>query len=497
MAGQRPLLERAAAGDREAFALLYDDQVEAVYRYLLAWTGNPAEAGSLTRQVFHTALAWLPSTTRTEVEAGAWLIAMARDAVAQRGGAARVAGSPRVAGAAGTPGAAAGAVAAVARLGDPEREVVVLRLLLGHSLAHTAHLSGYSQRAVRELQLAACLSIQKLTGGTHAAPTAPEAQTSSAEEFERRLGPSAEEFERRLGPWDVDPTGSDPALAAALTIAGSLRQATPASMASPDPDLVDQLRHEVVTGRAGAERAGTNPGVTGTVAAGPVAGTVGAGTVGAGAAVDSPQHLPLGSATFPLRGPQQPEVADAAARVLFEGPQPEVPNSAAPVLFEGAVEEVADSAAPGLFERAQPEVAGSAFSVLFKRPWVATAVATAGIVVVLALQAFGKPAPPGTCDGRPCPASTTAAVAAAGDNSVGTPLSTVLQPTTTSTTLAGQAPAPTAPPSSAATAPPTTRPATTAPPTTAPRPTTTRAPTTTAPPTTAATTTTTAATATT
>jgi DNA-directed RNA polymerase specialized sigma24 family protein len=506
MAGQRPLLERAAAGDREAFALLYDDQVEAVYGYLLAWTGNPAEAASLTRQVFHTALAWLPSTTRTEVEAGAWLIAMARDAVAQRGGAARVAGSPRVAGAAGvggpagptgTPGAAAGAVAAVARLGDPEREVVVLRLLLGHSLAHTAHLSGYSQRAVMELQLAACLSIQKLTDGTHAALPAPEAQTSSAEEFERRLGP-----------WDADPTGSDPALAAALTIAGSLRQATPGSMASPDPDLVDQLRHEVVTGRAGTETAGTNPGAAGTVAAGTVAagtvaagtvaaGTVGAGTVGAGAAVDSPQHLPLGSATFPLRGPQQPEVADAAARVLFEGPQPEVPNSAAPVLFEGAVEEVADSVDPGLFERARPETSESAFSRLFKRPWVATAVATAGIVVVLALQAFGKPAPPGTCDGRPCPASTTAAVAAAGDNSVGTPLSTVLQPTTTSTTLAGQAPAPTAPPTSAATAPPTTRPATTAAPTTAPRPTTTRAPTTTAPPTTAATTTTTAATATT
>jgi DNA-directed RNA polymerase specialized sigma24 family protein len=392
-AGQRPLLERAAS-DREAFALLYDDQVEAVYRYLLAWTGNPAEAASLTRQVFHTALAWLPSTTTREVEAGAWLIAMARDAVAQRGGTARVAGEVGVAGPTGTLGAAAGAVAAVARLGDPEREVVVLRLLLDHSLAHTAHLTGYSQRAVMELQLAACLSIGELTGGTLAAPPAPEAQSSSAEEFERRLGP-----------WEVDPTGSDPALAAALTVAGSLRQATPGYMVSPDPDLVDQLRHELATGRAGP-------------------------------------------------------------------------------------------ATPAPFRRAQPEVADSAFSVLFRRPWVATAVATAGIVVILALQAFGKPAPPGNCDARPCPASTTAAVAAVGDDSVGTPLSTVLQPTT-STTVPALAAAPTAAPTSAAAAPPTTRPASTAPPTTAPRPTTTRAPTTTAPPTTAATTTTTAATATT
>jgi DNA-directed RNA polymerase specialized sigma24 family protein len=394
-AGQRPLVERAAVGDREAFALLYDDQVEAVYRYLLAWTGNPAEAASLTRQVFHTALAWLPSTTTREVEAGAWLIAMARDAVAQRGGTARGAGEVGVAGPTGALGAAAGAVAAVARLGDPEREVVVLRLLLGHSLAHTAHLTGYSQRAVMELQLAACLSVGELTGGTLVAPpAAPEAQRSSADEFERRLGP-----------WEVDQTGSDPALAAALTVAGSLRQAAPGYMVSPDPDLVDQLRHELATGRAG-------------------------------------------------------------------------------------------SAAPAPFEPARPEVADPAFSVLSKRPWVATAVATAGIVVVLALQAFGKPAPPGSCDARPCPASTTAAVAAAGDDSVGTPLSTVLQPTT-STTVPALAPAPTAAPTSAAAAPPTTRPAPTAPPTTAPRPTTTRAPTTTAPPTTAATTTTTAATATT
>jgi DNA-directed RNA polymerase specialized sigma24 family protein len=481
-AGQRPLLERAAAGDREAFALLYDDQVEAVYRYLLAWTGHPAEAASLTRQVFHTALAWLPSTTTREVEAGAWLIAMARDAVAQREGPTGVAGAagppgtPGVAGPAGTPGAAAGA-AAVGRLGEPEREVVVLRLLLGHSLAHTAHLSGYSPRAVMELQLAACLSIGELTGGALVAPPAPEAQTSSAEKFERRLGP-----------WEIDPTGSDPALAAALTVAGSLRQATPGYMVSPDPALVDQLRDELTTGRVGTEMAGRRSVATG---------EPGAEEVGTGAAVDSPGHLPLGSATFPLRGPQQPEVADSAAPVLFEGhQQPEALDSAAPVLFEGQQPGVLDSAAPAPFKRPQPEVAGSTFSVLFKRPWVATAVATAGIVVVLALQAFGKPAPPGSCDGRPCPASTTVAVAAAGGDSVGTPLSTVLQPTT-STTLAALAPAPTAAPTSAATAPPTTRPATTAPPTTAARPTTTRVPTTTAPPTTAAATTTTAATATT
>src|SRR5215207_10136860 len=142
MAGQRPLLERAAAGDREAFALVYDDQVEGVYRYLLAWTGDRIEAAELTSQVFHSASGWLPTTNGAEGEAAAWLIAMARDALTTR---------PGPPGPTGPPG---DATAAVERLPGPEREVVVLRLLLGHSLDHTAHLSGYSHRAVLELQLA-------------------------------------------------------------------------------------------------------------------------------------------------------------------------------------------------------------------------------------------------------------------------------------------------------------------------------------------------------
>jgi RNA polymerase sigma-70 factor, ECF subfamily len=86
IAGQRPLLERAAAGDREAFAQLYDAQVEGVYRYLLAWTGNRHAAADLTAQVFHTALGWLPAAARRDGEVGAWLIATARDAVVGRQG---------------------------------------------------------------------------------------------------------------------------------------------------------------------------------------------------------------------------------------------------------------------------------------------------------------------------------------------------------------------------------------------------------------------------
>ena len=102
VARQRPLLERAARGDRESFARLYLMQVDGVYRYLLAWTGERAAAKELTEQVFRAALAWLPITAGGEAGAGApgagaagagaphadadlgaWLVALARDAVAQ------------------------------------------------------------------------------------------------------------------------------------------------------------------------------------------------------------------------------------------------------------------------------------------------------------------------------------------------------------------------------------------------------------------------------
>ncbi len=174
LAGQRPLLERIASGDREAFALLYDTQVDGVYRYLLAWTGDLGEAADLTTQVFHSAIGWLPTTPGPEGGAGAWLTAMSRDALAQWGAGT---GSP----------AAEDEVGMVARLREPEREVAVLRLLLGHSLDHTAHLSGYSRRAAMELQLAACRAIHEGTGGTPPGgdPPGPAAEEVGAHDAER------------------------------------------------------------------------------------------------------------------------------------------------------------------------------------------------------------------------------------------------------------------------------------------------------------------------
>jgi DNA-directed RNA polymerase specialized sigma24 family protein len=241
IAWQRPLLARAARGDRAAFGELYDAQVEGVYRYLLAWTLDRSSAMELTEQVFVGAEAWLEVIAGGEGELGVWLIAAARDAVAQRRGAGWVTG----------PGTdrppPTDAPGAVAWLGDAEREVVVLRLLLGHSLAHTAHLSGYSERATRELQLAACDRLWGLTGGarTGAGPDA------TPRPDERRAGA----FERQLARWSADLSGDDPALAAALAVASSLRAAAPGQVSAPDHAFVERLRDRLLAGGRGRQEA--------------------------------------------------------------------------------------------------------------------------------------------------------------------------------------------------------------------------------------------------
>jgi DNA-directed RNA polymerase specialized sigma24 family protein len=390
-ARQRPLLERAARGDREAFARLFLMQVGGVYRYLMAWTGERAAAKELTEQVFRAALAWLPVTAGGETgppraggpqggaDLGAWLVALARDAVTQRRQAGWMAGPERPGDGRPPP---ADALEAAARLGDPEREVVVLRLLLGHSLAHTAELSGYSPRAVTELQLAACLAIRELTAGPGEPPATSWSSVTPAPRGQR-----AADFERRLTHWEVDLTGDDPELADALAVAASLRRAAPSQIGAPDRRFVLRLR-------------------------------------------------------------------DALASEHADGP-----------------------AGGALRARLRRALASLRVEVVRRpRPFAATAVATAAILAILTLQAFGSPRPP-ACGGRPCPPSTTAPVAAPA-SATAAPLTSVREATTTTEppTTTAAAPVSSAPP---ATSPPSTAPRTTRPPrTTTSRQTTTSATTT-------------------
>jgi hypothetical protein len=240
IAVQGKLVERAMARDPEAVAELYDRYVDDVYGYLLAWTRDPEVAEQLTERVFRDAVTWLPVVAKGEGELGAWLIAMARDAVAHGRGVAR-------------PADRDGAAGDVALLNDPEREVVILRLLLGHSLVHTAHLTGYRPRVTKALQLLACSTLwersQESPGLRAARDTASEDGKATPEPYfldpaqsDRRR---ADEFERRLSRWSADLTDDDRHMANALAIASSLRSAA-AVVTPPDPGFVYRVREELV-----------------------------------------------------------------------------------------------------------------------------------------------------------------------------------------------------------------------------------------------------------
>jgi hypothetical protein len=254
LAIQRQLVERAIEHDPAAVGELFDRYAEDVYGYVLAWTRDAEVAEQLTERVFHDVLSWLPVMQQGEGELAAWLIAMARDAVGH---------GPHTRPATIEPSDPA---QAISLLDDPEREVVVFRLLLGHSLLHSAHLAGYRPRVAKALQFIACSTLWRnsvdpaaasaaaaSTGERAAAqprdPTTPPPYYLDPKHDRRR----ADEFELRLNePWGSGVVkGEDPELDNAMTVASALRLAAPNLAAPPDPAFLSRVRDELMADSGG------------------------------------------------------------------------------------------------------------------------------------------------------------------------------------------------------------------------------------------------------
>ena len=78
------LARRAAKGEAEAFGVLYDRYVDAVYRYVFYRVRNEAEAEDVTSDVFMRALRAMPKYEPRQAYL-AWLYRIARNAVIDRG----------------------------------------------------------------------------------------------------------------------------------------------------------------------------------------------------------------------------------------------------------------------------------------------------------------------------------------------------------------------------------------------------------------------------
>lgn len=166
------LVERAQAGDVAAFGELYDATVAKVYTYVLFRVGRHREtAEDVTGDTYRRALAGIASVRRKAGSPIAWLYRIAHNLAADHWKHAQTRLTRTVAdisetceqlradvaedlAAAATLGYLGGRDlwAAVLRLTEPQRDVIVARFLAGLTVPETAEVIGRTAAAVKVLQ---------------------------------------------------------------------------------------------------------------------------------------------------------------------------------------------------------------------------------------------------------------------------------------------------------------------------------------------------------
>src|SRR5919204_3941386 len=167
------VIERARSGDRSAFGELYDQHVDAVYRYVLYRVREPSDAEDLTSEVFTRAFANIHRYRWQGKSFLAWLYTIARNAVTDRrrrdrptvdlDNAYGVAEDGPTAHERAVHGEAVDALrGAVKHLTAEQQEVIVLRFVENLSSRQVAKVLGKNEGAIRALQFRALGRLRKL-----------------------------------------------------------------------------------------------------------------------------------------------------------------------------------------------------------------------------------------------------------------------------------------------------------------------------------------------
>jgi RNA polymerase sigma-70 factor (ECF subfamily) len=161
--GEGQLVDRARAGDAEAFGQLYLLHLERIYRYVYYRVGTASEAEDLTEHVFLKAWEAVGRYESRGLPFAAWLYRMAHNAVIDHYRASRpttpIDGSFDLEDEKQSPTDAVMAGVdreelrrAIQRLSHDQQQVVVMRFVEGLSHADVAQLLGKSEGAVRVIQ---------------------------------------------------------------------------------------------------------------------------------------------------------------------------------------------------------------------------------------------------------------------------------------------------------------------------------------------------------
>ena len=176
MQDEQSLVHRAQQGDKEAFAQLYENHFDKIYRYVALRIGNKTEAEDVTQQVFLNALRSISSFRWKGVPFSTWLFRIAHNLVVDylRKGKKRatvlldeslVSSDSNLQLAAEHRLDVEQLVSATKRLTAAQREVISLRFAGELSVAQVAKVMGKSQGAVKALQHSAIVALRKALSG--------------------------------------------------------------------------------------------------------------------------------------------------------------------------------------------------------------------------------------------------------------------------------------------------------------------------------------------
>jgi len=169
---EESLIRRAQQQDQEAFAQLYEEHFNKIYRYVALRIGDKVEAEDVTQQVFINALRSISSFKWKGIPFAAWLFRIAHNQVVdylrKKTKQATVPLDESLASSDSNPQLMAEhrldieqLLLATKRLTRAQREVIALRFAGELSTAQVAKVMGKSQGAVKALQHSAIVALRK------------------------------------------------------------------------------------------------------------------------------------------------------------------------------------------------------------------------------------------------------------------------------------------------------------------------------------------------
>ena len=172
MQKEKNLIERVQKNDPEAFAVIYEEHFDKIYRYVFLRVRNRMEAEDLTQQVFLNALKSISSYNWKGVPFSAWLFRIAHNQVidyhrktskvhAFANELLLVSNNPDPAKIAEQAIELDQIKNAMGNLTDLQQEVISLRIINGFSTAETAKAMGKNEGAIKALQHSALKLLRK------------------------------------------------------------------------------------------------------------------------------------------------------------------------------------------------------------------------------------------------------------------------------------------------------------------------------------------------